>query len=302
MHAHQRTLAQPANCTGVGVHSGKTVNLCIKPAPVNHGIKFQRVDLPDSPRISARFNMVVDTSLATVIGFNGFIVSTIEHIMACFQGLCIDNALVEIDQYEMPIMDGSAGPFAKIILKAGIVEQPAPRHMFVVREPIELADGDKFVGMYPSNDFKITYSINYAHPLIGDQKLSITLTEQRFEKEISHARTFGFLKDYEQLKRFGLSQGGSLANVVVIDEDKILNPDGLRYKDEFVRHKILDCIGDFSLLGMPIMAHVKVRKSGHAFNHAFIQKFFEAKHAWDTLLSCSPVPLAAASPNPLAIS
>ena len=282
MHIRQRTLASPVSCSGVGVHSGKAVNLKINPAPVNHGIKFVRTDLLDSPGISAHFNMVVDTSLATVIGYEGFIVSTIEHLMAAFSGLSIDNALVEIDAYEMPIMDGSAGPFTDLILTAGIESQDMPRSYFRVREPIELDEQGKFVGIYPADNYRITGTIEFDHPLIGQQSCSFDISEDLFADQISNARTFGFLEEYELLKRFGLARGGSLDNVIVIAEDRIMNPEGLRFPDEFVRHKILDCIGDFSLIGMPIIGHVVVEKSGHAFNHAFLEKFFNEKDSWQT--------------------
>jgi UDP-3-O-[3-hydroxymyristoyl] N-acetylglucosamine deacetylase len=282
MHFKQRTIAKSINCSGTGIHSGKKVNLTIKPAPINHGIKFKRIDLPDSPSISAHFNMIVDTSLATVIGYDGFIVSTIEHLMATFVGLSIDNALVEIDSYEMPIMDGSAEVFTTSIMAAGIKEQEAQRCFFVVKEPIELKENGKFVGIYPESSFKITCDIDYDHPLIKKQSYTIELSDNVFEREICRARTFGFLHEYENLKRFGLARGCSLDNVVVIDEKNILNKDGLRYKNEFVRHKLLDCMGDFALLGMPVLGHVKVSKSGHFFNQAFLKKFFAQKESWET--------------------
>ncbi|MBC8199606.1 MAG: UDP-3-O-acyl-N-acetylglucosamine deacetylase [Desulfobacteraceae bacterium] len=282
MHFKQRTVAKPINCSGVGIHSGKKVNLTIKPAPTNHGIKFKRIDLPDSPSISAHFNMVVDTSLATVIGYDGFIVSTIEHLMATFAGLSIDNALVEIDGYEMPIMDGSAEVFTSSIMAAGIKEQDGQRCFFVVKKPIELKENGKFVGIYPESSFKITCDIDYDHPLVKKQSYTIELSDEVFEREICRARTFGFLHEYEDMKRFGLARGGSLDNVVVIDRENILSKNGLRYKDEFVRHKLLDCIGDFALLGMPVLGHVKVSKSGHFFNHAFLKKFFAQKESWET--------------------
>ena len=282
MHFRQRTISKPVSFSGVGVHSGKKVNLTIKPAPVNHGIKFVRTDLTDKPSVSAHFNMVVDTSLATVIGYDGFIVSTIEHLMASFAGLSIDNAIVELDAYELPIMDGSAGPFISYIKTAGIEEQLGPKYFFIVKEPIELKEDGKFVGIYPASKFKITCTIYYDHPLIREQSYSIDVSDQVFEKEICRARTFGFLQEIEYLKKYGFARGGSLDNVIVLDEKDILNKDGLRFPDEFVRHKILDCIGDFSLLGMPVLGHVIVNKSGHSFNHAFLKKFFENKKSWET--------------------
>ena len=282
MYYLQRTVAKPVNCSGVGIHSGKKVNLTIKPAPPNHGIKFIRTDLLDCPVISAHFNMVVDTSLATVIGFEGFIVSTIEHLMASFAGLSIDNALVEIDSYEMPIMDGSAYPFTSLIKASGIKELDTPRYFFVIKEPIELKQDGKMVGVYPCSTYKITCTIEFDHPLIGKQSYSVDVSDHIWESEISKARTFGFLHEYEYLKKHGLARGVTLENVIAIDDKAVVNEGGLRYEDEFVRHKILDCIGDFSLLGMPILGHVVAKKSGHAFNHSFLKKIFAEKESWET--------------------
>jgi len=300
MQTNQRTVARSVTCNGIGVHSGKTVTVTIKPAPVNHGIQFVRTDLMDSPGIAARFNMVVDTSLATVIGYNGFIISTIEHLMACFTGQGIDNALVELDNYEMPIMDGSGGPFAEIISSAGAEDQSGARCFFVIKEPIEVERDGKFVGIYPDSTYKITYTIDYDHPLIGRQTCTVDVNDGTFETQIARARTFGFLEEYELMKHYGLAQGGSLDNVLVIDEDDVVNPDGLRYPDEFVRHKILDCIGDFSLLGMPILGHVVAEKSGHAFNHEFLKTFFEKKDCWATETT-QPPETRSTQPKQLAI-
>jgi UDP-3-O-[3-hydroxymyristoyl] N-acetylglucosamine deacetylase len=281
-HDYQKTLAKPAHCSGIGVHSGKKVNLTIKPAPINHGIQFKRIDLPNSPRVAAIFNRVVDASMATVIGYDGFIVSTIEHLMASFAGLSIDNALVEIDEYELPIMDGSAYPFTKCIIKAGIKKQLGSKFCFVVKQPIELQQNGRSVGVYPSSKFKITCSITYDHPLIKKQTYSIDMGPDNFEKEIARARTYGFMNDIEYLKRYGFAKGASLENSIVIDKDQLLNSDGLRFKDEFVRHKILDCLGDFSLLGLPIIGHIILNKSGHALNQTFIKEFYNRRDAWET--------------------
>jgi UDP-3-O-[3-hydroxymyristoyl] N-acetylglucosamine deacetylase len=282
MHFKQRTLAKPIQCSGIGLHSGRTVHVTLNPAPINHGIRFVRLDLPGTPGVTAQFNRVVDTSLATVIGSEGAIVSTIEHLMATFAGLSIDNVLIELDAYEVPVMDGSAGPFTELICEAGIQDQGVPRQFFTLKTPVELKENGKSVGVYPSDTFRISCSIDFDHPLIGRQSLSIEITDAVFATEISRARTFGFLHEVETMKRFGLAQGGSLENAVVIDQDRIVNEDGLRFPDEFVRHKILDCLGDFSLLGMPILGHLVVAKSGHAFNHAFLEKFFASKECWET--------------------
>ncbi len=282
LHTCQRTLKQTASCTGIGVHSGNPVHLTIHPAHINHGIKFMRTDLPGKPVISAHFRNVIDTSLATVIGQDGYILSTIEHLMASFYGMGIDNALVEVDTHEIPIMDGSAHLFAETIRNSGIKTQGGKRYYFKVNKPISLSNGDSSVTVYPSDSFRITSHISFNHPLINEQSLSLVISNGTFEKEISRARTFGFFSDYQQLKQLGLSRGCSLDNVVVIDGESILNKDGLRYTDEFVRHKILDCLGDFSLLGMPLLGHIKTSKSGHALNHAFLKKFLLEKQSWET--------------------
>jgi UDP-3-O-[3-hydroxymyristoyl] N-acetylglucosamine deacetylase len=221
--------------------------------------------------------------------------------MACLAGLSIDNMIVELDAYEVPVMDGSAGPFTRMIMEAGIQQQEAPRHFFVLKEPIELEQDGKFVGAYPDTTFKITCNIDFEHPLIRKQSCSIEVEDHVFEREISSARTFGFLHEVEYMKRYGLARGGSLDNAVVIDESGILNEGGLRYPDEFVRHKLLDCIGDFSLLGMPILAHIVTHKSGHAFNHAFLENFFSNKTSWQTLTLNKPADPACGTAKSLAI-
>jgi UDP-3-O-[3-hydroxymyristoyl] N-acetylglucosamine deacetylase len=257
--------------------------LTIKPAPVNHGIRFERSDLPHKPVISAHFRNVIDTSLATTLGTEGVIVSTIEHLMAAFVGFHIDNALVQLDAYEAPIMDGSAGPFASMMNEAGPRAQSGKRYFLVVKEPIEMEDNGKKVGLYPSDTLRVTCTIDFDHPLLKHQSYSVSLIDGFFEKEISRARTFGFLHEVDYLKRNGFAKGGSLENAVVIDKDRILNPEGLRYTDEFVRHKILDCIGDLSLLGMPIIGHIVAHKSGHALNHALLKRFMDQKSCWETV-------------------
>lgn len=301
VYQYQRTLAAPVSFKGVGVHSGKEAHLTIKPAPVNHGIKFVRVDLPGPPFVTGHFNRVVDTSLATVLGEEGCIVSTVEHVMASLSGLAIDNALIEVDTYELPILDGSAGPFTHGIRAAGIITQERPRCYFVVVEPIEISDNGKKVGIYPADDYRISCTIDFNHPLIGEQTYSLDVTAERFEAEISEARTFGFLHEVEYMKKYGLARGGSLDNVVVIDEDSVVNEEGLRFDDEFVRHKLLDCIGDFSLLGMPILGHVIAHKSGHAFNHTFLETFFTRKDAWETRTLLTPERATAEEPSRLAV-
>lgn len=283
----QQTLAKPVTCSGIGVHSGKTTNIRIEPAPPNHGIRFKRIDLPGTPGFQALFKTVVDTSLATVLGREGAIVSTIEHLMATFTGLGIDNAMVEIDAYEMPIMDGSARIFTSMILEAGITRQSAQKWFFVVTRPLKVSDGDKYVAVSPGDGFELSCTIDFDHPLIGRQALTFNPATDDFYSQISQARTFGFVQDLAYLKRFSLGRGGSLDTAIIVDTDKILNQDGLRYPDEFVRHKLLDCLGDFALLGMPIQGRIETFKSGHELNHTFIKTFLDTRDAWRT----GPVPM-----------
>ena len=280
---HQRTLARPVTVSGVGVHSGKAATLTLKPAPPNHGIRFYRTDLPGTDNIPALFSRVVDTSLATVIGESGVIVSTIEHLMASFAAIGIDNVRAEIDHYEMPILDGSAKIFAEEIARAGLQDQAAPCTRFVVTRPIEIMDGDKFVGVYPANDFSITCTIEFPTPVIGRQSLTFTQDVDDFVSEIAPARTFGFFNEAEMMKMMGLGRGASLETAVVVGPEGVMNEGGLRFPDEFVRHKLLDCLGDFALIGMPIQGHIKTVKSGHMFNHAFITEFFRQKACWETV-------------------
>lgn len=283
MHIYQKTLARTVQFSGLGVHSGRTVNVAVHPAPANHGIKFLRKDIADASPIPARFNVVVDTSLATVIGYDGVIVSTIEHLMASLTGLAIDNALVELDNYELPIMDGSAGPFTRGLLAAGTISQDKPRFAFLIHRPIHIEQNGKSVAVYPDTRYRLTCTIRYDHPLIGEQTCSIEMNQHTFVNEICNARTFGFFHEVEAMQQLGLARGGSLENAVVIGAEGVMNPDGLRYADEFVRHKMLDCIGDFSLMGIPIIGHVVTCCSGHAFNHSFLQKLFEEKSAWEII-------------------
>lgn len=238
--------------------------------------------MPGSPLISSHFNRVIDTSLATVIGEDGYIVSTIEHLMASLSGMSIDNVTAELDDYEVPIMDGSAAVFTDAIKSAGIVEQNAPRLYFVIASPIELKKDGKAVGVYPSPHRTISCTIKFDHPAIQEQKYTFELTNGNFAREIGPARTFGFYQELEYLRHYGLGKGGSLDNAVVIDNNGVMNENGLRFPDEFVRHKILDSIGDFSLLGMPILGHIELYKSGHNFNHEFLKEFFRQKKAWKT--------------------
>lgn len=281
----QQTIARPVRFSGVGLHSGKPATCIIHPAPENHGIRFCRVDLPNRPVISALFRNVVDTSQATVLGEDGVIVSTIEHLMAAFSGLCIDNALVELSAYEMPIMDGSALPMTRLLMEAGTVAQNAARVYMAVSRPLTHEMESRSVAVYPADNYEISCTIEFPHPLLRSQTYTFVVEAESFARDISGARTFGFLHEYEYLKQLGFAKGGSLENAVVLDETGVINENGLRFPDEFVRHKVLDCLGDFSLLGIPLLGRVVMVKSGHVFNHALITKLLAEKDSWTTVTS-----------------
>ena len=280
MPLNQRTVQSEIGCTGIGLHTGRKVAIIIKPLPPNSGIRFWRSDLVDCPHIAACLENVVDTRLATTIGRNGHIVSTVEHLMSAFAGMGIDNALVELDGPEIPIMDGSAGPFMYLLRNVGISLQDEVKKFFLIKKPFSLKSGDKNISVYPSRELKITYIIDFDHPLLSEQTYVLRFSGAAFMKEISRARTFGFLKDVETLKNSGFAQGGSLNNAIVLDDFRVLNSDGLRYRDEFVRHKILDLIGDLHLLGMPIIGHFVINKSGHTLNHVFLTELRKRRKCW----------------------
>lgn len=281
MDYNQRTLRREVGCTGIGLHTGERVEIKVRPAPPDTGICFVRTDLPGSPMIKASFENVVDTTLATTIGRNGCRVATIEHLMAAFFGLGVDNAVVEIDGPEVPIMDGSAAPFVFLLRSAGIKPQNKAKKFFVIKRPFHIEDGDRSVSISPSKELRIIYTINFNHPLLRDQTFDTTFSSKEFTKEISRARTFGFLKDVQALKKAGLAKGGSLDNAIVVDDFKILNEDGLRYEDEFVRHKILDFIGDLSILGAPVIGHFEVKRSGHFLNQEMLRKLMKSRDHWE---------------------
>lgn len=280
MDCRQRTLKKEVECTGIGLHSGEKSKIVLRPAPPDTGIRFSRIDIPDCPIIKAQFNEVVDTMLATTIGRNGCKVATIEHLMAAFYGLGIDNAIVDVDGPEVPIMDGSSAPFVYLLKCAGIKEQNALKQFIVFKKRFELNDGNRSVCIKPSNELKITYLIDFPHPLLRKQEYELQFSGRDFVREISRARTFGFLKDIQMLKENGLARGGSLDNAIVLDDFRIINSDGLRFKDEFVRHKILDFIGDLSIIGFPVIGHFIVKRSGHFLNHQMLRSLLKEKKYW----------------------
>lgn len=288
MDYRQRTLMHSVSCTGIGLHTGEKVKLSVKPAPSDSGIRFVRRDLEKQPGVKVHFDNVFDTTLATTIGTNGCKISTVEHLMAAFFGLGISNAVVELDGPEVPIMDGSAAPFVFLIKSGGIREQETPKPFIVIKKPFKVDDGNRSVCIYPSKELKITYMIDFRHPLLRNQKYEMAFSGNHFVREISMARTFGFLRDVQTLKENGFAKGGSLDNAVVIDDFRILNEDGLRFEDEFVRHKILDFIGDIAIVGCPIIGHFVVEKSGHFLNQYMLKKLMKSKKHWKMLSFTTP--------------
>ncbi len=280
MDYRQRTVKKEVECAGVGLHCGKMIKMRIKPAPADAGITFVRTDVKGFPAIKATYENVTETTLATTIGNNGCRVGTIEHLMAAFFGLGIDNAVVEIDGPEVPIMDGSAAPFVFLLRSAGVELQDKTKKFMIIQRPFSLKDGNRSVTISPSRELKITYTIDFDHPLLRNQTYEMVFSSKDFIREISRARTFGFLKDVQALKQAGLAKGGSLDNAIVVDDFKILNQDGLRYEDEFVRHKILDFIGDLSILGVPVIGHFKVERSGHFLNQEMLRSLVNSKKHW----------------------
>lgn len=269
----QRTLKSAVALNGVGVHSGKSVRMVLKPAPVRHGIQFLRSDLEGSPRIPASYKNVVNTQLATTLGIGRVTISTVEHVLAVLQGLDIDNALVEVDGPEVPIMDGSSAPFYEAINRVGVEIQHHLRPYLALRKKVELKLAEKWAVAEPASRLEIFGSIEWDHPSIGYQEFHYKQGKTDFE-DIAGARTFGFLRDVEALKKKGLARGGSLDNAVVLDHALVLNPEGLRCPDEFVRHKVLDALGDLKLAGIAIHAFIRVHRGGHDLHYQLLNEIF----------------------------
>jgi UDP-3-O-[3-hydroxymyristoyl] N-acetylglucosamine deacetylase len=278
---YQTTLRKPILCSGIGLHSGLATHMTIRPADPDTGIVFIRRDLEKKIRIRAHIDNVIDATLATTIGQEGARVSTVEHLMAAFAGVGVDNAEVELDAPEVPIMDGSSEPFNALLKNAGIQVQDKPKKFVIVKHPVTVIDGDRQATLLPSSDFKLSYTIDFRHPLISNQFYLIQISNGNFEREICRARTFGFLREYETLKARGFARGGSLENAVVVGDSGVLNEGGLRFADEFVRHKILDSIGDLWLLGAQVIGHFIGYKSGHTLNHKLIHKLLSNKEWFD---------------------
>ncbi|RUR42589.1 UDP-3-O-acyl-N-acetylglucosamine deacetylase [Vreelandella populi] len=279
----QRTLQNVIRATGVGLHSGKKVHLALRPAPANTGIVFVRTDLDPVVHVPARAELVEDTKLCTALSFEGVKVATVEHLMSAFAGLGIDNAYVDLSAPEVPIMDGSASPFVFLIQSAGILEQDAPKKFIRIKRRVSVSDGDKEAVFLPHQGFKVSFTIDFDHPVFEQQKQTalIDFSTTSFVKEVSRARTFGFMKDLEFLRSNNLALGGSLDNAVVVDDYRIVNEGGLRYEDEFVKHKVLDAIGDLYQLGHSLIGEFHGVKSGHALNNQLCRELMAQPDAFE---------------------
>jgi UDP-3-O-[3-hydroxymyristoyl] N-acetylglucosamine deacetylase len=275
----QKTLARSLSFAGIGLHQGGPVNVTIYPAQANQGLRFVRADLPGRPQVLAHFSRVVDTTRATTLGEGQAALSTVEHLLSALWGMGVDNALIQVDGAEMPIMDGSAAPFAQLLKETGLRSLPWPRAFMLIQRPVQLREGEQWMAVSPGQP-QITYTIDFPHPLIRRQCFTTLIRAESFLKEIAPARTFGFLKEVQYLKDNGLALGGSLDNAVVLDDDGVLNPGGLRFPTEFVRHKILDAIGDLALLGLPLIGRLEVSRGSHALHHRFLQYLMTQESAW----------------------
>lgn len=283
--SHQHTVRKTIRFCGIGLHSGELVNLAIKPAPANNGIRFFRSDLSSSHHVQAIMDKVIDTRLATTIGDKTITVSTTEHLMAALFGYGIDNADIELDGIEVPIMDGSAGPFMHLLQQTGKRKQKALRKALRITKEITYQHGDSIIRILPYNGFKVSGEISFNDELIQTQRYSINLTGERFAEEIAMARTFGYVEQVEELWENGLALGGNLSNVIAIHWNRktVLNEEGLRFSDEFIRHKVLDLIGDLALLGCPILGHVIAHRTGHTQHLAFMQAIANAPDCWEII-------------------
>ncbi|CAL1240184.1 UDP-3-O-acyl-N-acetylglucosamine deacetylase [Candidatus Methylocalor cossyra] len=281
----QRTLKNVIRATGVGLHTGEKVYLTLRPAAPNTGIVFRRVDLPEPIEIEACPQNVGDTTLSTTLIKHGARISTVEHLLSALAGLGIDNAYIDVSAPEVPIMDGSAGPFVFLIQSAGVEEQNAPKRFIRIRRALRVEEGDKWACFEPYDGFKVTFTIDFDHPAFrkDTQTASIDFSSTSFVKEVSRARTFGFMRDIEALRKRRLALGGSMDNAIVVDNYRVLNEDGLRYADEFVKHKILDAIGDLYLLGHSLIGSFTGYKSGHGLNNQLLRELLADKEAWESV-------------------
>jgi UDP-3-O-[3-hydroxymyristoyl] N-acetylglucosamine deacetylase len=299
--AQQRTLKNVIRATGVGLHSGEKVYMTLRPAPVDTGIVFRRTDLEPVVEIPASAQLVTETTLCTGLTCEGAKVQTVEHLMSAMAGLGVDNAYVELSSAELPIMDGSAGPFVFLIQSAGVVEQDAPKRFIRITRTLEVTEGDKVARFEPYDGFKLGFTVKFDHPMIpaSQSRAEVDFSTGAYIKEVARARTFGFMRDLEYMRERNLGLGGSMDNAIVLDEFRVLNEDGLRYTDEFVRHKILDAIGDLYLAGRPILGAYEGFKSGHALNNKLVRALLAETSAWEEVTfedRDTPSPVTYATP------
>ena len=292
----QQTIASQAEASGIGLHTGVPVRIRILPAPSNTGIVFKRTDL-EGFEIEAAARNIAHVSYATSLMKMGVLMSTTEHLLSALAACSVDNALVEINNLEVPILDGSALPFLRLLSQAGLRRQRARRRYAKILRPVEVEEGSKRIGVYPSESLHISCRINFAHPLIGEQVMDFNPAVQSYEAEIAPARTFGFLEEVEMLRKSGLVRGGSLENAVVLTREGVLNPEGLRFPDEFCRHKILDLIGDLVLFGHPLVGHVVAERAGHAMHAALVNRLLREKDAWTLVHAADLSPRPSTTPS-----
>lgn len=298
----QRTLKNVIRATGVGLHSGEKVSMTLRPAPVDTGIVFRRTDLDPVVEIPAHADAVTETMLCTGLTRDGGKAMTVEHLMSALAGLGIDNLYVELSAAEVPIMDGSSGPFVFLLQSAGVALQNAPKRFIRIRETVEVRDGDKFARFTPYDGFRLGFTVEFNHPAIpaSRSRAEVEFSTENYVREVSRARTFGFMRDLEFMRERNLGLGGSMDNAIVLDEFRVLNDDGLRYADEFVRHKILDAVGDLYLAGRPILGAYEGFKSGHALNNKLVRALMAQSHAWESVTFPDSVPSPIAFGEPAA--
>jgi UDP-3-O-[3-hydroxymyristoyl] N-acetylglucosamine deacetylase len=284
--AAEQTIRRPAECSGVGLHSGAPVKLRIVPAPAGSGIVFRRTDL-DNFEVEAIGRNVAKVSYATSLMKKGVLISTTEHLLSAFIGLGVDNAIVELDNLELPILDGSAQPFVEMVLEAGLKPQRRKRTYLRMRKEVEVSEGDKFIGVYPADGYAVSYAINFPHPLIGNEVFEVELSGDRYRRDIAAARTFGFLRDEQQMRNMGLIRGASRASCIVLTDSDVENGP-LRFPDEFVRHKVLDLIGDLALLGKRIIGRVVADRAGHAMHTALVSRILRDRTLWEETTEEAP--------------